>query len=546
MSVNSISISSFPEDDERYIIRNYGLVRKNPSPNASVYLAEVYLESLDTGKKLTKEIIFTHLIAARIGSVWKNKEKIFDYHSSKKEGFVEKEMSFDFKNTTSPSTKLLVRDKIIDKKKIIDIEDLDLNKNDVLSVFTVTIAPDGTQVFIPSLEIMLSTYTPETHTILHDLVILSTDDVVKKHMHGCVVSGKDNDTYSPKFKQNYSLSTKFFLAYLSCNNGTRQNVSKIRSSLFENEIIRENKKHSFVEVFPYHPDSLHIAVRGLYDKRNKRFWVHQITGSHLPSSYNITIEESEKDTEEREKQTQRNFQNEEPITDDLDLIDDIDAGKKVGKKYVKSNVKLFVPRRKVKKVNVKAKNPSVPTVNEESHEPAGASASPLSGQNVSKPIAAVKFGDQEGYLEMLLRVIMELGEETYFLTDEAQRKRGKVFCNLQKKKTYKGKRSNWAFIAKNRPRKLLVCEISMGDKLVYILDIERKKRDKYSGIIFSSAYHIDSTLLKQIKDTVSINQGRFGGDKDRKRFPVDNYKTFRHYSDKNRMKDNIRSLLETI
>jgi len=147
---------------------------------------------------------------------------------------------------------------------------------------------------------------------------------------------------------------------------------------------------------------------------------------------------------------------------------------------------------------------------------------------------------------MLLGIIEEIREETYFLADEAIRANNMTFCTLTKKKTFKGSHSNWAFISKNKPRKLLVCEICLIDKYVYILDIERKKKDSYAGIVFSLTHRIDKVLLNQIKDTISINQGRFGGNERRKKFPVDNYKIFRHYSDKERMKQSILSLIDGI
>ena len=154
----SISISAFPHDDKEYFIKNFGLIRKNPSVDSSQYLAEVFTEEIDTGKEKTIEIIWTHLLAVRIGSVWKNRKLVHEYSYKKQHDFEEKIMSLSLNGKTLPSIKLLVRSKKTGKKRMVVAHELNLDKDEVLSAFTVFVTEDGMQVMIPSLEILLSSY----------------------------------------------------------------------------------------------------------------------------------------------------------------------------------------------------------------------------------------------------------------------------------------------------------------------------------------------------------------------------------------------------
>ena len=565
MDNNLITISSFPQDDEEYIIKNFGLIRKNPSPNASVYLVEVCMESLRTGKKLSTETILTHLLLVRIGSVWKNQKRIHEYYHKETAGFEVRDLSLSLRSSEKRLIKVLTRNQATGKKRVIDLENSVRNGNEVMSTFTVFETHDGLQIFIPSLEILLSAYTPETHSILHDIITLPIDDVVNKHLKDCIVGGKNNCVYSPVFVNNYAISTKFFLAYLSCNSATRKNVSKIRSSLSNNQTMRGKQQYSFLEVFPYHPDNFDIEVIGLYDKTKRRFWVHQIKKYSLPRHYLIDIQNQEKDEQDgTPRNIQRKINNDKTVEEDIPFIDDVDAGRNAGKKYIKSHVSVDIPWERVRK-NDPATNEVTVLAGVVAHvEPEAVSASPLSGQKDSRPIARVDHRysedhNKKGHLESLLISIKDLQKDIYFLADDGDRKSEITFCSLPKKKTFKGGYSNWAAYTKNQQRKLLVCEICWEDKFVYILDIQRKNKEAYSGIIFSLKSNMDSALLKQIRETISINQGRFervkkrefqGGQEGKRtkrmNFPVDHYKTFSHYTNEAKMRKYIHSLVVNI
>ncbi len=551
MSNDTVTISSFPHDGEAYIIKNFGLIRKNPSPNASVYLVEVYMESLSTGRKLTVETILTHLLVARIGSVWKNQKRISDYHSREIERFETKALHLSLDNTKTPTTMLLVKDKTAERKKIININELDKNESEVLSTFTVFHTSSGLQILIPSLEILLSAYTPDTHTILHDIVTLPIDDVVNKHVKDCTEGSRN--TYAPICESNYAISTKFFLAYLSCNRRTRKNVSKIKSSLANNQIMRGGLRYTFLEVFPYHPDTFKVEVLGLYDKEKERFWVHQIRKYTLPSQHNIDIQDQEEKDKENKahRETQKRFNNDEVVEDEPPLIDNVDAGRNAGKKYIKSNVEIGIPWSKIQNTHATPRRITTVSGVVDPIEPEAASASPLSGHSLSGPVAAVEHKSgandrQKEHLQSLLNSITDLGEDVRFLTDNAERRSSITYCTLPKKKTFKNNNSRWAWYKNKKPRKLLVCEICLNDKFVYILDIQRKKNEAFSGIMFALNDSIDDTLLWKIRETISINQGRFGGNKGRKKFPVERHMIFRHYADQTTMGKKLHAMINDI
>jgi hypothetical protein len=550
---NSITVSSFPSDDRVYRVKRYGYIRKNPSPAASTSLVEVEIEDNDTGKLQSIEIALVHLFIVKIGTLWQNQKLLDGEYDKKKDGFSYQEQKrFYLHRSLLRPTQYLVRNKSTRKKRMVPKEEIDIDQDEILSVFTVFyIRKKDITVLIPCIELFVSTYVPETHYMLHDLTSICIDQLIKLYVTDYKKINDENGlcTYKMNYKRDYRESTKVFLAYLACNQQTRRHVSKLRSSMQNNQLSNGEIVYSYIEALPYHPEKFNITVSGLYDEKKKRFWVFQITGYDAPSDCVISYDEYKGKDKNTEQDLGIRYQNEEEIIDGLDLIDDVDPGVTAGVKYVKSNVSVYIDRNKIKKET----KPKKSTRSKESipgTEVEAVSAGPQSGQGESKPVGVIKVKDEnskkENHLKLLIDAIRSINAKTYFLVDDGSRKSKVVFCTLPKKKTYEGRRSNWAIIPKKRPRKLLVCELCLSGKFVYIIDIERKHKDTYAGVIFSMNTRMDMDLLKRIKDAVSINQGRFGGNIKRKKFPVDGYKSFRHFSDPRKMKSSIYFLLKQV
>ncbi len=551
MSESSIRISSFPRDNTEYVVMGYGLIRKNNFSFSTVYLVEVYLQNRHTNKKVTIEMLITYIIVARIGTVWKNQQLVKEYSPINRQKYKVESRKFEFDILSPPSTVLLTIDRITGGKKMVAKDNYKGN-DDVLSVFTVFTHND-IQVVVPALDIFATTFIPQTHTILHDLITLHIDEVINKHVIECFVKKEKNKiVYQAKYANNYSLSTKVFLAYAACNERTRKNLSKIRSSIIKNCIQTENMERMYMEVFPYHPDKFVFTGLGLYDKNNKIFWVHRIIGYKLPESCYVEIEESDGENEDTVyKNVQRKIYNDTAIKDEIPLTSDLNAGRNAGKKYIKSGVDIDIPDDKIiyKK---SAKKTKVLTGKVDFVTPIAASASPMSGQNASRRIATVDYKRdtkeyEKGYLQILIEILMEKpSRHVRFLDDSANEYIDLVFCTLPKRKNYKGQNTGWAFVSKDTPRKLMVCRILVRGRYIYLLDIQRKNKENYAGIAFGSDRPITAAELEYIRETLSVNMGRVGGAKHKRRFPVNHYKTFRHYRDKQTMAANIESIIDSV
>ena len=585
----NIPIGAFPEDDRKYIVKRYGKIRKNPSPtSSSSFLVQVTLEDLETGKEQICEILLPYLLLARIGSVWLNRRRVEKRLIREGPSFI----SFEDRSFVLGCGREYGFEYYVQKRKtgerftVSDISSLDLNTHDLLSVFTVLNAEDGSSVAIPSLELFVLTYVPRTYGILYDLLSLPIDSVLEKYVKSHSINNEDGKrSYSIQPYGNHFLSTRIFLAYLACDKETRENVSLIKADLERNRADRNDPySYSFSGVRPYHPRCLSIKASGYYNEDRNRYWVQQINGYAPPDDAFFEYIEDEKGdqgdpgNQKREKDSSKVKANREEITEDLDLINDTDAGWGAGQKYIRSDIDIVFNDEKIINVSVsgKGRKSEYRTVKKEKAE--ALSASPLSGRKDSENVGSVSFsgksdkseeetGETKSKTEVLLEALGDIRNEKYYLDDACHRKTDPVYCTLRNEDCNgENKRENgWAKKSGEKARRLLVCEIAREGDWLYLMDIERKKTEAYSCIAFALDTPMDQDTLERIKRCVSEHRGRPYGkrgnsdasknkskekgkpktEKASELFPIEERITFRHSRDRQTMTKRIQSLIDT-
>jgi hypothetical protein len=450
---------------------------------------------------------------------------------------------------TNPSPKFVYKTRGDGKLK----KNYDPSSDIIQSIYTVFRSTEGVTVLIPSVELLVSAYIPETLTLLYELTNFSIDQVVKRHVKSCRPVKKGNTClYEVEFHRRYKESTMVFLAYLACNAKTRENVSLIQTNLLS-DYGKSNNNAMLLQALPYHPGDMDITVYGKYDEEKKIFIVKQILGYLAPSDCRVKVIERSNDKHTGERELRRNFLNRDPIDGEVDVMDDREAGWEAGAKYITSGVRANIMAGSIFRVQ---KEGSVPISynNQEKTTQEGVAITLPSAQKESEHIGALVPVSEESeenenksdHIENLLSALKNVDENHHFIDDDLNRFSNVAYCHLRITKTFDDRKSSWARI-KKRPRNLILCEISVPGGYIYIVDIERKKTEKYAGIAFRLARKIDTFILSDIKDTISFNLGRFGKKvKGRKDFPVTDHTLFYHSGDTNVMTKRLRYLIDKL
>jgi len=542
-----LTFLSLPDDEQKYFVRDYGILTLHNSQASKQPLVNVYLQDMELESEKVVQMILPTISNVRIGSVWKKQRilSVFDIQND------DVKMSFRLLQT-NPRPKFVFSTRGDGKLK----KSYDPSSDIIQSIYTVFRSTEGVTVLIPSVELFVSAYIPETLTLLYELTNYSIDQVVKRHVKSCRPVKKGSTClYEVEFYKHYKESTMVFLAYLACNAKTRENVSLIRANLLfdygKANRLPDNAMH--LKVLPYHPRDMDITVYGKYNEEKKIFIVKQILGYLAPSDCRVKVIERSNDKHADERELKRNFLNRDPIDGEVDVMDDREAGWGGGAKYITSGVRANTMAGSIFRVQKKGSVP-ISYNNQEKTTPEGVAITLPSARKESEHIGVLvpvseeseEKKDKSDHIENLLSALKNVDANHHFIDDDLNRFSDVAYCHLRVTKTFDGRKSSWARI-KKRPRNLILCEISVPGGYIYIVDIERKKTEKYAGIAFRLAQKIDTFILSGIKDTISFNLGRFGKKvKGRKDFPVTGHTLFYHSGDTNVMTKRLWYLIDKL
>lgn len=337
------TIDSFPRDNIDRVVYLYSCIKLNNSPESENILVEVLLIETDiknpnrlniSNTSYEKyDVTFRDLDSVQIGSIWKGQtlieERKFTFnHCLKKITF-----EFDFS---------------INKPSVIKFNEKRPDSDDFYLF--------NEKIFIPKGEnnVVLKKYYP---FLMSKYCLLTTTnnniEVFTNCIHALhafyIPSRKDirghliNDSYSfsrivDQFFNSYEkkkfediekfiiiLNKKYykqigkegivFLANLALNKATQDTVSKIRTSLNDVKLDKNNKPYPsrFPSVVPPHSKKMRITAEGYWLEEGKQFLITHTTNITPISDYPITVyapkTESKDNEEDIEKPERKNRQN---------------------------------------------------------------------------------------------------------------------------------------------------------------------------------------------------------------------------------------------
>ncbi len=336
-----IKILNLPRDDFYYLVIKYGAaVMLNTSskiPNIQVILRKVNFDNksfIQNSNDLIVYIPLPELDELRIGSVWKKQQKVLNNWQNYNNFQYMEKLPFNF-NFLLKSPETITFNERIDNlgTTLKDIYKLNIQKSELnqmaylnKTIYTKLIDDRGVTVLIPSIELFVSSYTPEHKIIKQRLLQFNIDEAISEFI---------NDKYTKIVEEEYQIglhkkmedSNIKFLAYAKFNKISRKRISYLSSSLeFEEGDIICKCKVRYPKVLPYHPIHLFISCDGLWLNQNI-FLVQRISTISIPSDIKVKaiienkVYKIEKEIDNLEKEiNERTFKdNEKGIEENKDL-----------------------------------------------------------------------------------------------------------------------------------------------------------------------------------------------------------------------------------
>lgn len=547
-------IVAFPDDEKTRVIWWYGPVIKNNS-DSNVPKVLVLTRLLDENGVLTDQnqhfnINVTELELVRIGSIWKGRERQDNLYTAIEDYRYNLEFTFDF---TASEPEFISFDASIEKgKRVIppfryslgDFKDRYVSKKQFLnSTLTKLESKNDITVLIPSLELLTSAIAPEHKLLRAHLLYKSIDEICTGYMN----SGSEKDgAYIVESKNGYFRSNLTLLAYMRNNQKSRSRLSMIWTSM---QAGSSKYPDRYPVILPYHPTELTLKGDGIKINDNT-FLMLRVNGFSLPTDYPVhnIINEPVQDPEQyMSHESQRNAP--KPQTprqkDDLPITGDNDSHREAGELYIRTEVKIIGPEPKIELFKKQKTNNEPPKIIPlEKQEIEALSSGEKNYRKGSKGIAAAKQAPAEIEEESLSNIewaIRELNElvgdpnsdvsDFVYVDNDGSENISEIYCqitnedfpNTQNRKWYvmqkiKRGKKNYFYIYRN----FLIAKIILTNgKYVYLLEIEQKGGEAFSGLLFNVNAELSQRAIKDLLIAISHNEGRFRKREDGKLIPID-------------------------
>lgn len=549
-------IAAFPNDKKRRVIWWYGSVIINSS-DSSVPHVRVLTRMLDENGDLTElnqhwKINVTELELVRIGSIWKGQKRQNDLYTFSENYRHNLEFTFDF--TVSEPASIPFDFKVEKGKWLIppfiyglgDFKNDPNSKNWFYKAFLAKLVSttNDITVLIPSLELLTSAIAPEHKLLRADLLCKTIDDICAHYMNG----GSEKDgAYVVESRNGYFRSNLTLLAYMRNNQKSRSRLSRIRTSTIK--AGSSEYPDQYPVILPYHPVGLTLKGDGIKINDNT-FLMLRINGFSLPTDYPVhnIINEPVQDPEQfMPSESERNVPRAQNPRqkDDLPITSDNDPHREAGELYIRTEVKIIGPEPKIelfKKEKINNEPPKIIPL--EKQEIEALSSGEKNYRNGSKGIAAAKqapVGTEEENLSNIEWAIKELNDlvsdpnsdvsDFVYVDNDGSENISEIYCqttnadfpNTQNRKWYvmqkiKRGKKNYFYIYRN----FLIAKIILTNgKHVYLLEIEQKGGEAFSGLLFNMNADLSQRTIKDLLIAISQNEGRFRKREDGKLIPID-------------------------
>jgi hypothetical protein len=500
------------------------------------------------------KINVTELELVRIGSIWKGQKRQNNLYTFSKNYRHNLEFTFDF--TVSEPASIPFNFKVEKAKWLIppfgyglgDFKNDPGSKNWFYKAFLAKLVSttNDITVLVPSLELLTSATAPEHKLLRADLLYKTIDDICAHYMNG----GSEKDgAYVVESRNGYFRSNLTLLAYMRNNQKSRSRLSMIRASMLAGS---SEYPERYPEILPYHPTGLTLKGDGVKINENT-FLMLRINGFSLPTDYPVhnIINEPVQDPEQyMSNESQRNAPRPQNPRhkDDLPITGNNDPHCEAGELYIRTEVRIIGPEPKIELFKKQQTNNEPPKIIPlEKQEVKALSSGEKNYRKGSKGIASakqapIKQGEGLSNIEWSIKELNDLANDpksevpgfTYIGNDGVEWTIPE-FCYITESEMPQDHKRKWYLYDKSRKknneestktnlryRKFLIAKIALQDKqAIYLLEIEQKGTEAFSGLLFSVSSDLSQQSIKDLLVAIANNEGRFRKREKGKLVPID-------------------------
>lgn len=503
----SFCIETLFDDDVLRVVRAYCRVKENSSDRSNP-LVIIAFRRLDNNRIEYAKAAIAELDVLRIGSIWIGKVGIESNFKDKKNV---KTGWFEF-NLSNQETEFLDLNTIVGKYGINE----EIGKTRVAKLITTS----SQVVYIQSLEIFTSLYTPKNKNIRRALLNFDLDGVVdnfaKKNQQGII----DGQYVIPKGLER---SNAVFIAYIGNNPVTRQRLSKIRSQI--------NQGDRFIDACPYHPTRL--CFEAAYEEIEGAIFIHRINKFSTPTDVPL-VKVKEKGFNTPDKPAiDRKPNSKTTDHEEIDVQSSTPPGIGSSTQYIGSSVDVD-DSNVVNEVVVERNDSISIPLEKDAHEPESfSSGSDLSSNDqvgklaIGSTQAKETSGIQQDFIEALEMLkasdkkmsgfdilgcsddVCERVAGLFFaiaFPSNEERDAGKMLWHHVKRKKIQGSfPSEYAITY----RKIALVRVDYDGQFFYFVEIQpRTKSDKYRGLVFTyPSEELACDLVYDIMECIKAEDG---------------------------------------
>jgi len=532
-------VSNLPKDNILRVIWAYGAVlkytvNKSNLPSIEIEMREILPNGNLSSKQTFTKIPITEINLIRLMTIWKGNRKTTSFW----EKFDNYDKIKSFSINTNEATCIPFKDIETFKYKY----DLGYIENKKFlyhfshSTFTKLKTNKNITVFVPSIELLSSTFSPRESTIKGKLFQENINTILNCYIKEAKII---NNKYHIILKEKKFLENAIFLAYATLNKETRQRLQLLRNSLE----IQSDYPDRYPIILPYHPTKMEIAGDGFWLNKTT-FLLFRINGYSLPNDNKIRFYNFEIKSNQQKTINKKYIRFPAEIDkEDIPIDDYENPSTRNASKHITSEIYILNENLKnIEFKSIKSETPysefNIDTENKKDID-AISSASPNQKEE-SNHVGKLKFytlgkdhlNQKEVLYEMIKSLEHHICKKTIIIPDYNIYLEDIMFfdrdCNFYKeyknttfrmlfKKEQKYippwtirhriKNNNNLFSYAYR-KYLLVKLILSNGKQAYLLEIERKKNEGFLGMIFNTLhpleYNIMINILKQVVEKKGV------------------------------------------
>jgi len=500
-------IETLFNDNLQRVVRAFCRVKQNTSDRSNP-LVTIAFRRVDNNQIEYSTAAIAELDVLRIGSVWNGRVGIqndFQDKTSLRKGWFE----FDF---SSQQVEFLNLHQVINKYR----PDEEIGKTRVAKLLTTT----SQVVYVQSLEIFTSLYTPQNKNIRRALLNFDLDGVVDNFVpksHQRIIDGQ---YILPK---GFKRPNAVFLTYIANHPVTRQRLSNIRSQI--NQGVR------FIDALPYHPTQL--SFEGVYEEINGDVFIHRINKFRTPTEISLVKIKEKFSNKPNKPNVGRKPNSKTTEHDEIDVQSSTPPGTGSNTQYIESGVGVY-DSNIVNEIVVERNDPIAAPRDKDANEPKQFSSGSEFSDNdqigkldIGNIPVEESSGIQKDFIEALEELnssdekmggyaILGCGDFIYEVVagsffaisfpSNGEKDAGKMLWHHTKRKKIKDTfPSEYAITY----RKIALIRVNYDGQLFYFVEIQpRTKSDKYRGLMFGyPSESLECELVYAIKECIKAEDG---------------------------------------